>query len=83
MSVSEVTIALPEAIRVKSAEFWLKLGYPIQALLELQRLPPLGRKHPWASRVFVTALRTARSYYADPFQAGISAAGIESSRKLS
>jgi len=44
-------IPLKTAVRVKSAELWLKLGEPMQALRELQRLSYRDRRHPWAMRV--------------------------------
>lgn len=52
-------LPLPHALRVKSAELWLKLSQPVQALLELNRLPDTARKHPWVLRVFLSALRQA------------------------
>jgi hypothetical protein len=37
---------MESAIRVKSAEFWLKLGQPVQALLEIQNLAEAVQKLP-------------------------------------
>ena len=45
------SIPLRTAVRVKSAELWLKLGEPMQALRELQRLSYRDRRHPWAMKV--------------------------------
>ena len=42
---------LKDAVRIKSAEFWLKLGEPGRALLELQRLPMRAWNHPWTKLV--------------------------------
>ena len=39
-------LTFKDAIRIKSAEFWLKLGQPAQALSELQRLPRSLWNHP-------------------------------------
>jgi hypothetical protein len=52
-------LPMQEALRVKSAEFWLKLGQPVQALMELNQVPDSLRKHPWALRVFLAAMRQA------------------------
>lgn len=52
-------LTLKEAVHVKSAELWLKLGQPVEALLELQKLPVFSRDHPWAAKVMQKAFRTA------------------------
>jgi hypothetical protein len=44
-------ISLRNAVRLRSAELWLELGQPMEALSELQRLSPRIRKHPKAMRV--------------------------------
>ena len=44
-------ISLRNAVRLRSAELWLQLGQPMQALSELQHLPYHVRKHPKAMRV--------------------------------
>jgi len=46
-----IPISLRNAVRLRSAELWLQLGQPMQALSELQRLPLRIRKHPKAMRV--------------------------------
>jgi hypothetical protein len=43
---------MKDALRVKSAEMWLRLGEPFQAFQELQRLTRRAWKHPWTERVF-------------------------------
>lgn len=48
------------ALRVKSAEFWLKLGQPAAALLELQRLPKHAQTHPWATAVWSAVQQAVR-----------------------
>ena len=44
-------VFLQNAVRLRSAELWLQLGQPMQALAELQRLPSRIRRHPKAMRV--------------------------------
>ncbi|MEI8290743.1 MAG: hypothetical protein WCH99_14850 [Verrucomicrobiota bacterium] len=44
-------LLLREAIPVRSAEYWLQMGYPEMALKELQTLPESARRHPWTRRV--------------------------------
>jgi hypothetical protein len=44
-------ISLQDAVHLRSAELWLQLGQPMQALSELQHLPLRIRKHPKAMRV--------------------------------
>jgi len=53
-------LALKDALRLKSAEYWLKLGQPVQALMELGRLPHHVQNHPWALKVQVAAVGAAR-----------------------
>jgi hypothetical protein len=45
------TLSLRNAVRLRSAELWLQLGQPMQALSELQQVPLRIRKHPKAMRV--------------------------------
>lgn len=52
-------ISLRNAVRLRSAELWLELGQPMQALSELQRLPLRIRKHPKAIRVCRSVYRAA------------------------
>jgi hypothetical protein len=44
-------ISLQNAVRLRSAEMWLQLGQPMQALSELREVPLRIRKHPKAARV--------------------------------
>ncbi len=55
MRIARRRIALKDALHVKAAEFWLKLGEPIEAFLELEQLPRRVRRHPWAVEVFLRA----------------------------
>ena len=48
------------ALRVRSAEFWLKLGKPDEAIMELRRLSRNSRRHPLALKVFLRAIRAVR-----------------------
>jgi len=52
-------IRLEDALLVKSAEYWLKLGEPIQALMELQQLPESKKKDAWVVKIFVSATGAA------------------------
>ena len=52
MKPAKTNLGIKDAVRVKSAEMWLKMGEPFQALLELQRLPKKAWKHPWTENVF-------------------------------
>lgn len=54
----EPKLRLGDALRVKSAELWLEVGEPTEALLELQRLTKAAWKHPWTKRVFELASQT-------------------------
>ncbi|HTL58904.1 MAG TPA: hypothetical protein VL361_24670 [Candidatus Limnocylindrales bacterium] len=53
-------IRFRDALHVRSAEFWLKLGKPYLALLELQHLPDATQAHPWATVVWRQAVRSVR-----------------------
>ena len=44
--------------RVKTAEMWLGMGKPIQALGELQRLTKRAWKHPWSEQVLWRAAQS-------------------------
>jgi hypothetical protein len=48
--------SLSHAIRVKSAEYWLRLGEADEALRELEALPKHAWNHPAAVKVRVAAL---------------------------
>jgi hypothetical protein len=59
-----VQIQLWHATRVKSAEYWLELGLPMQALIELQELPAEALRHPWACAVLRNAFRAGHGLVA-------------------
>jgi hypothetical protein len=59
MKARSTRLRFRDALRVRSAEYWLKLGEPYPALLELQRLPDRIQVHPWANCVWRQAVRVA------------------------
>lgn len=54
-------LSISNAVALKSAELWLRLGEPMQALLELQHLPDDARKHPKALAICRAVYRAALS----------------------
>jgi hypothetical protein len=56
MKTSPDRIPFRDALKVKSAELWLQLGQPSEALKELETVSERARQHPWASRVLSEAL---------------------------
>jgi len=44
-------LSLRNAVRLRSAELWLQLGQPMEALSELQHVPLRVRRHPKAMPV--------------------------------
>jgi hypothetical protein len=60
MKINGVEINLADALRIKSAEYWLQLGQPVQALLEFQRLSRKAHTHPWFNKVLDSAFHAAR-----------------------
>ncbi len=53
-------LSLSHRLRIKSAEYWLKLGEADQALKELERLPQGASSHPAAIKAVVNALGLLR-----------------------
>ena len=53
-------LSMSHVLRVKSAEFWLKLGEADQALRELEALPESTWNHPSAVKTCVAALGALR-----------------------
>jgi hypothetical protein len=49
-------LSLSHALRIKGAEYWLKLGEADEALRELERLPGLTWKHPTALKARIAAI---------------------------
>ena len=43
---------LDDAMRLKSAELWLEVQQPLNALKELLRVTETAWQHPWTLRVF-------------------------------
>lgn len=60
--IDQSEMPLECALRVKSAEFWLKLGDPTQALMEIQNLPERMQKHPWPLKVHLAAFGAIREW---------------------
>ena len=52
MTTPKTKLPMKDALLVKTAEMWLRLGEPCQALMELQRLTKRAWKHPWVESVF-------------------------------
>ena len=50
-TIERPALSLQNALRIRSAELWLELGQPMEALSELQRVPLRIRRHPKAMRV--------------------------------
>jgi hypothetical protein len=42
-------MTLPNALRVRSAEYWVNLGQPDEALRELEKLSSKAMNHPWVA----------------------------------
>ncbi len=59
-AASEQPLSLSHRLRIKSAEFWLKLGEADQALKELDYLPKAASSHPAALKAVVNALGILR-----------------------
>lgn len=51
MKRGKSTLRLADALRVKSAEMWLHMGEPVQALMELKKLTRKAWRHPWTEQV--------------------------------
>jgi hypothetical protein len=50
-------MTLKDALHVKSAEFWLALGQPMEAVAELQKLTTRAWNYGWPVAVFRCAAR--------------------------
>jgi hypothetical protein len=53
--ITDSGLPLREAIPVRSAEYWLRLGEPGLALKELKTLPEPALRHAWPQRVYSEA----------------------------
>jgi len=54
-------ISIRNAVKLRSAELWLQLGQPMEALSELREVPLRIRKHPEAMRVCRSVYRAVLS----------------------
>jgi hypothetical protein len=63
---SEGQLQLKDALCVKSAEYWLKLGQPAQALAVMETLPESVRKNAWVVKVRLAAVGAARAQHEFP-----------------
>jgi hypothetical protein len=57
-----VPLPLEDAMRAKSAELWLRLGEPLEALAELENMSPGRRRNSWVHLLQAAATRAARSF---------------------
>ena len=55
----KTNLLLKDAVRVKSAELWLRMGEPLQATRELRKLTRQAWNHPWTQSVVWQAAQAA------------------------
>lgn len=55
-----IPLPLNHAVCVKSAELWLRLGEPLEALSEIENVPHSFRRNIWLHRLHVIASREAQ-----------------------
>jgi hypothetical protein len=53
-------LPIKDAIQIKAAEYWMKLGEADQALKELEALPPRTWKCGWALKTRIAAIGALR-----------------------
>jgi hypothetical protein len=53
-------LSMADAVRLKSAELWLRLGQPAEALEQLEALEPPARNRKCVLKVHLAALNAAR-----------------------
>jgi hypothetical protein len=53
-----------QAFRIQSAEFWLRLGEPLEALAEIECLPQSLRRVPRIHKLHAYAIESARTFQA-------------------
>jgi len=58
--VAQKPLLLKHALKVKSVEFWLKLGQPAQALAEIKSLPEKFQNHPSVIKAHLAVVRATR-----------------------
>ncbi len=66
MKTSKVYIGYRDALALKCAETWLKLGQPIKAWMELQQISEKRRTDPSVREMFAAALRARRGFKSAP-----------------
>ncbi len=66
MKTSKVYIGYRDALAVKCAETWLKLGQPIKAWMELQQVSEKSRTDPTVREMFAAAMKAMRGFGANP-----------------
>lgn len=59
MKRAKTNLRLKDALRIKSAELWLRMGETSQAAKELRKLGRQAWNHPWTQRVVWQAAQTA------------------------
>lgn len=52
----QAQISIPEALRIRAAEYWLTLGEADEALRELEALPSESWNHGWAVETQIAAM---------------------------
>lgn len=62
MNTGHEKLRMQDALRVKSAELWLLLGQPQQALDELMQLSDDAKRHPWTLKVLKRAFQAAQAF---------------------
>jgi hypothetical protein len=53
-------LPLADALRVKSAEYWLGLGQPAEAMLQLDKVSEDSKKHAWFLKTQISAVGALR-----------------------
>jgi hypothetical protein len=61
----EIT-SFEHALRIQSAEFWLRLGEPLEALAEIESLPQNLRRNSRVHQLQMGATIAAKAFQADP-----------------
>lgn len=57
-----IPLPLEHAVRAKSAELWLRLGEPLEALSEIESVPHSFRRNAWLHKLHATATREAQNF---------------------
>jgi hypothetical protein len=59
--ITHTSLRVRDALPVRSAELWLLMGNPDEALKELQTLSASALLHPWPHRVQLNAAQAAKA----------------------